>query len=583
MNRKQRRAARKQSPSGGGQAVPAGDPARQFLAEARHYQQQHRLDDAARVYRRLLAHKPDDAQASNALGQVLQAQGKLTEAAASYARALTLMPQLFGDFDAIYETLIALAPSLADAVQRNAAAWPTRPPADRLFDPGSLQAMADNPLLLCILRSAPVRNVALEHLLTSLRLSLLGDALADRAVSDSEFALCCALAEQCFINEYVFATTPDEEAQVEQLVSQIEAAIAAPSNGIRPLKIAVLAMYRPLQALPFAAGLIERKHPPPLADVVTHQVCEPMEEQALRNRIPSLTTIDDDVSRRVRQQYEENPYPRWTRAAGGIEPTTIDRHLRDLFPTMPFIPIGKSGDVDVLIAGCGTGNQAITIAEIFPGSRLLAIDLSLGSLAFAMRNTPASIAPRLQYAQADILKLPAIDRSFDVIFATGVLHHMADPFEGWRVLLTRLRPGGLMNVGLYSRLGCRDVETARDYIAEQGYGSSAAEIRRCRQDLLNTPFAGVARYNDFFSTSECRDMLFHTQESRVEIPAIKAFVAAQDLRFLGFELDPRQRQACSAHFAAAGWSMGNLDRWHEFETKYPDTFGSMYQVWVQKG
>jgi len=35
-------------------------------------------------------------------------------------------------------------------------------------------------------------------------------------------------------------------------------------------------------------------------------------------------------------------------------------------------------------------------------------------------------------------------------------------------------------------------------------------------------------------------------------------------------------------FAAAGWSMTNLDRWHEFETKYPDTFSGMYQFWVQK-
>ena len=582
MNRKQRRAARKQGPSGSGQTVSA-DPARQLLAEARYYRQQHRLDDAARAYRRLLALRPDDAQVSNDLGWVLQAQGKLAEAATSYARALGLMPQLFGDFDAIYGTLIALVPSLGQAVQRNAAAWPSRLAADRLFDPGSLQAMADNPLLLCILRSAPVRNVALEHLLTSLRLSLLGDALADRAVSDSVFALCCALAEQCFINEHVFATTPDEEAQVEQLVSQIETAITAPSRAIGPIKIAALAMYRPLHVLPFAAGLLERKHPGGLADVVTHQVRQPMEELALRDQIARLTTIDDDVSLRVRQQYEENPYPRWTRAAGGVEPTTIDRHLRELFPTTPFSPVGKSEDVDILIAGCGTGNQAITIAEMFPGARLLAIDLSLASLAFARRNTPAHIAPRLQYAQADILKLATIDRSFDVIFATGVLHHMADPFEGWRILLTRLRPGGLMNVGLYSRLGCRDVEAARDYISEQGYRSSAAEIRRCRQDLLATPFASVARYNDFFSTSECRDMLFHTQESRVDIPAIKTFIAAQGLRFLGFELGPRQRQACHAQFAAAGWSMSNLDRWHEFETKYPDTFGSMYQIWAQTG
>ncbi len=28
--------------------------------------------------------------------------------------------------------------------------------------------------------------------------------------------------------------------------------------------------------------------------------------------------------------------------------------------------------------------------------------------------------------------------------------------------------------------------------------------------------------------------------------------------------------------------MTDLDRWHEFETKNPDTFSGMYQFWVQK-
>ena len=44
-------------------------------------------------------------------------------------------------------------------------------------------------------------------------------------------------------------------------------------------------------------------------------------------------------------------------------------------------------------------------------------------------------------------------------------------------------------------------------------------------------------FNDFYSTSECRDLLFHVQEHRMTLPQIKAFLAAQDLQFLGFEID----------------------------------------------
>jgi len=196
--------------------------------------------------------------------------------------------------------------------------------------------------------------------------------------------------------------------------------------------------------------------------------------------------------------------------------------------------------------------------------------------------TPPAFAGQIEYAQADILKLGGIGRSFDVIFATGVLHHMDDPMQGWRILLSLLRPGGLMHLGFYSELGRADLVAARAFIAERGYGSTPAEIRRCRQDIMTTRLQSVARYNDFFSTSECRDLLFHVQEGRVTIPELKSFVVAEGLKFIGFEFDEKISQKFRAMFASSGWSMSDLDRWHAVETQYPHTFASMYQFWVQK-
>ena len=169
-----------------------------------------------------------------------------------------------------------------------------------------------------------------------------------------------------------------------------------------------------------------------------------------------------------------------------------------------------------------------------------------------------------------------------MIDASGVLHHLADPLEGWRILLGLLRPGGFMHVGLYSELGRRDVVEARAVIAERGYVPTPVDIRRCRQDLLQTPLRSLTRFNDFFSTSECRDLLFHVQESRLGIPAIKAFIADQGLGFIGFEFDPAMLPRYRALFARNGWSMGDLDRWHAVETEFPDTFAGMYNLWVQK-
>jgi hypothetical protein len=152
---------------------------------------------------------------------------------------------------------------------------------------------------------------------------------------------------------------------------------------------------------------------------------------------------------------------------------------------------------------------------------------------------------------------------------------------GWRVLLGLLRPGGFMRVGLYSELARRGVVAARTFILEQGYRPTVEDIRRSRQDLLNSPLKDIAQVGDFFSTSECRDLLFHIQESRLTIPDIKSFIVENCLKFIGFEFAPRIMQQYRDIFGGERF-MRDLDRWHAVETEYPDTFFGMYQFWVQK-
>ncbi len=391
----------------------------------------------------------------------------------------------------------------------------------------------------------------------------------------------CALAQQCFINEYVFATTPEEDSQIDRLRSALRDAFAS-DGTVEAMPIAVLAMYEPLHAQPFAPALLARQWTPAFDSVLTQQVREPAREIALRDSIPRLTTIEDEVSKQVRQQYEENPYPRWVHAAGQVAPVPIDQYLREQCPAGAYVPLGKTNALDVLVAGCGTGEIAIASAQKYLGARVLAVDLSLSSLCYAKRRTPAPLAAHIEYAQADILKLATIGRSFDVIDCSGVLHHMADPLEGWRILLTLLRPGGLMHLGFYSDAGRKDVIAARSFIAERGFGSTPSEIRRCRQELLKTPLASVTRFTDFFSTSECRDLLFHVHEARMTIPTINTFIGEHHLKFLGFEFDAPVQHQLRSHFVTSGWSLTDLGRWHEFETRFPDTFSGMYQFWVQK-
>ena len=72
-----------------------------------------------------------------------------------------------------------------------------------------------------------------------------------------------------------------------------------------------------------------------------------------------------------------------------------------------------------------------------------------------------------------------------------------------------------MLLGLYSRLARADINAARAYIKERGYRGTVNEIRRFRQEAFawpdGTPGKSVIRHGDFYSTSGCRDLLFHVQ------------------------------------------------------------------------
>ena len=71
---------------------------------------------------------------------------------------------------------------------------------------------------------------------------------------------------------------------------------------------------------------------------------------------------------------------------------------------------------------------------------MLAVDLSLASLAYAKRKSVELGVANLEYRQGDILALGALEERFDLIECSGVLHHLADPFEGWRVLASLRKP-----------------------------------------------------------------------------------------------------------------------------------------------
>jgi len=575
-----------------------------------------RLDEAVAVYGQLVHIAPGDIDGWNGLARVLAAKGDVvraretilrslriretagarrifvdivkasrwtndnSEARGMMARALTEPWARPSELTSSAAQLIRQNAQIGAATSRAVQAWPASLPAAELFGPSGAAALANDRLLLALLVSAQNTDVELERFLTMARRVLL-EAAAHDATDDGALPFFAALTRQCFINEYVFSHDEEEIRRASALRDGLMAALET-GTPISALRLLAVAAYFPLHSLAGAARFTERTWPPEIAEVLVQQVREPEEEALLRAAMPKLTAIRDSVSRLVQNQYEENPYPRWVRLPPANKPIGISAYLRQKFPFAVFERKDGGDVVDFLSAGCGTGQLPLEIAR-GTKARVLAIDLSLASLGYAQRKARELGLTGIEFAQADLLELGAFARRFDVVECSGVLHHLADPFAGWRALLSLLRPGGFMVVGLYSEAARRGIVEARQFIAQRCYGVSADDIRRCRQDLLALERGAEigASFGDFFGVSSCRDLLFHVQEQRTRLSAIAAFLEENDLTFLGFETGDATLQAYRRRFADDP-AATNLDHWQAFENDNPDTFSRMYVFWIQK-
>ncbi len=576
-----------------------------------------RLEDAAVCYRQALSLDPFLPQAHRNLAVVLKATGRPVEAILHHQTALRIMPadpayrMAFADClrnlpltnvtDALQEDLLATFErddidhqdlafatasvirhsrdfeSLSQFVERNAEGSL----AD-LLEAG-LASLASNALFLALLEKTIVRDAVIERVLTEMRRALLDAAsethLTERIDSGLR-SFIFALSHQCFSNEYVYAVLDVEGVGVGQLQAQVTA-------HTQPILLALLACYIPLSALQrdeLFISMLANTADDRLVSLITRQVTEPLEERESRAEILSVGVIADEVSRRVRAQYEENPYPRWLRAnAHAAEPL---RHV--LKRSLPDVRTKHIPDIEepaILIAGCGTGQHLIDRALGVEGARVLGLDVSLSSLSYAKRKAGELRLPNVEFIHADLLNVRALNREFDVIECIGVLHHMAAPEDGWRALAACLKPGGLMRVGLYSEKARADIVAAQEFVAANGYAPEPAGIRRCRGDIFGLPddaiVKNVTRIVDFYTLSETRDLIFHVHENRFTLLQIGEIVGRLGLKFIGFELGRSDELKKYRQRFPDDYNGTSLQNWHQYEDENPEAFIGLYVFWLR--
>lgn len=309
------------------------------------------------------------------------------------------------------------------------------------------------------------------------------------------------------------------------------------------------------------------------------QLVEPLEEARLREKIRQVTPIRNRTSEVVQNTYERYPYPRWT-ALPRVNAISYKEWLHACYPHCT--ALSNSDKLDTLVAGCGTGQHPIALATHFGELDVTAIDLSSTSLAYAQRLANVHGAASVQFMQCDLLDVSALDRQFDLIESVGVLHHMEDPVAGLRALLSVLKPGGILKLGLYSKIAREDVNHVRALLPAT-LDMSDDQIRVLRFALLCELQKGerssLYDIRDFYTLYECRDLLFHPQEHQFTTGGIEQMLESLDLEFLGFELGEQQRLLYSQQFPHDK-KQTNLDNWHQMEQECPRLFRGMYQFHV---
>jgi len=567
------------------------------------------IERAVEEYRRLAEIRPGDAEILSKLGVALAKAGRDDEARNALQRAADLAPSngqvvfRLGRFlahagcmdEGVLVRWLQLERPVSHILRTAALEWLAGSTemsgwADRPVShggrPEDLKPLAGNPILSNVLRRTIIDEPVVERAMTAVRRALCSLAATNAGGVESLIPLARDLAVQCHFNEYVFPESAAERrdiVQVEQRIEEMLGQDAVPDA----FAIAVLASYRPLDRYAWAGEFLQagrRRGLESLSELIRLQVSEPAQEARLKDEIPCLGVSESPVSRKVRAQYEEHPYPRWTETPtlpGG----TLQTVLLGLFPFLSSADVRWPDAPDILIAGCGTGLHSMITAQRFPDASILAVDLSLASLAHALRRTREAGVGNLEYAQADILALPHTGRRFDVIESSGVLHHMEDPLNGWARLVEMLRPGGFMKIGLYSEEGRKPVVAARRFIREQGFAGTDEGIREARQAILDLPADHLARRvlnrPDFFATSACRDLLFHVQEHRFGLDQVDGMLKRLRLEFVGFELAGALAKKEYRRRYPDDPDMRDLSNWAELEKDRPETFAGMYLFWAR--
>jgi SAM-dependent methyltransferase len=165
----------------------------------------------------------------------------------------------------------------------------------------------------------------------------------------------------------------------------------------------------------------------------------------------------------VRRFYEGAPFPdyppglslNWLRARA--ERSEFARLIDRAIP----------GDARVAEIGCGTGQMSLYLARA--DRVVIGADLTRESLTLAAAAARGFGIDQVQFIETDLHSPGLRAGAFDVVYASGVLHHTPDPRAAFARIARLARPGGTIVLGVYNTLARIPLRARRVVARLSGY------------------------------------------------------------------------------------------------------------------
>jgi SAM-dependent methyltransferase len=253
--------------------------------------------------------------------------------------------------------------------------------------------------------------------------------------------------------------------------------------------------------------------------------------------------MTDPTDLHLAAQYEAYPYPqRDPKDEAKRLVVGSPSHLREVDHWVFGARRPRSAPLRALVAGGGTGDGAIMLAtQMARGGRegsVTYLDRSAAAMAVAVARAAARGLTNLRWRQLSLLDLPGSALGeFDYIDCCGVLHHLPDPAEGLRALLSVLAPGGGLGLMVYAPHGRTGVYMLQDALRllapEQNPVSARLDV--ARRVMRHLPESAWLRFNRGFADhltggdAGLYDLLLNPRDCAFDIPALFALLGGAGL------------------------------------------------------